>query len=280
MNDYPGIEMNLAQLTRNSVKEKLSAKGTVLSMTVTFGRGSEIARVAKAAGFDSLYVDLEHSTIDLRDAGQICLAAQELGLTPFIRVADWRGADIGRALDAGAMGIIAPHVETAEDAREIVRQARYFPLGERSASPQLPLLGYRQFPVDDVFRAVNDATMVTVMLESERALDNLEAIADVDGVDMVFVGTYDLSMDMGIPGDVCHPRVRSALRHVVETCRRAGKFVGIGGMAGQPDELSIWIAAGAQFISCGTDLGFLIKGSTLAAQRIGEISSKVEQRHE
>ncbi|WP_028219684.1 HpcH/HpaI aldolase family protein [Paraburkholderia oxyphila] len=272
--------MNLVELTRNRVKEKLSAGRTVLSMTVTYGRGSEIARVAQAAGFDTLYVDLEHSTMDLRDAGQICLAAQACGVTPLMRVADWRGADIGRALDAGAMGIIAPHVETAEDAREIVRRARYFPAGERSASPQLPLLGYRQFPAEAVCQALNDATMVAVMLESRRGLDNIAAIAEVDGVDMVFVGTYDLSMDMGLPGEVCHPRVRAALQHVVDTCRRAGKHVGIGGLSGQPEEVGRWLATGARFISCGTDLGFLIKGSAMAAQRIDAIASRGEHGHE
>jgi 2-keto-3-deoxy-L-rhamnonate aldolase RhmA len=121
---------NEAAIVRNHAKDKLARGEVVSSMTVRLVRGVEIARIAKTAGFDSLYVDMEHSSFSLETTSQICMAALEIGITPFVRVPG--PGDVQRILDAGALGIIAPHVQSADDARAYVRAAKYPPLGERS----------------------------------------------------------------------------------------------------------------------------------------------------
>src|ERR1700682_6852741 len=117
------MSVKISDVLRNHVKEKLARRGVVASMTVPPIPGIEIARIAKTAGFDSLYVDMEHSSFSLESMGQICIAALEVGITPFVRVPGV--ADVQRILDAGALGIIAPHVSSAAEARESGNAAKY-----------------------------------------------------------------------------------------------------------------------------------------------------------
>src|SRR5258707_6464611 len=122
-------------VVHNNVKEKLARGEVVASMTVRLTRGIEIARLAKTAGFDSLYVDLEHSSLSLETTGQICIAALEVGIAAFVRVPQLELAQ--RVLDGGALGIIVPDVRSAARAREAVKAAKYPPLGERGFASAL-----------------------------------------------------------------------------------------------------------------------------------------------
>src|SRR5579862_3323807 len=133
-----------SDILRNHVKEKLVRGEVVASMTVRLIRGIEIARIAKSAGFDSLYVDMEHSSFSFDTTSQICMATLEAGITPFVRVPGV--AEVQRVLDGGALGIIAPHVRSAAEARQYVAAAKFPPLGERSNAGPLPHLQYRSFP--------------------------------------------------------------------------------------------------------------------------------------
>src|ERR1700741_5358142 len=121
-------------ILRNPVKDKLARGEVVASMTVRLVRGIEIASLAKTAGFDTLYVDVEHSSFSLETTGQICIAALAVGIAPFVRVPSIRPEHVSRALDGGALGVIAPHVCSADEARAAVRAAKFAPLGERSAA--------------------------------------------------------------------------------------------------------------------------------------------------
>src|SRR5437763_8596615 len=181
---------NINELLRNHVKEKLRRDEVVASMTVRLIRGIEIARIAKTAGFDSLYVDLEHASFSLETTSQICIAALEAGVTPLVRVPS--AAEVSRVLDAGALGVIAPHVQSADEARRYVEVAKFPPLGHRSAAGPLPHLHYRSFPAAQADAALNEATILIVQFESEQALSNADAIAAVGGVDLVMIGSNDL----------------------------------------------------------------------------------------
>ena len=131
-------------LLHNHVKAKLARGEVVASMTVRLIRGIEIARIAKTAGFDSLYVDLEHGSFSLETTSQICIAALEAGVTPLVRVPSV--AEVSRVLDGGALGVIAPHVQSADDARRYVTEAKFPPLGYRSAAGPLPICSTEAFP--------------------------------------------------------------------------------------------------------------------------------------
>jgi 4-hydroxy-2-oxoheptanedioate aldolase len=261
----PG-EMN--EIPRNQVKEKLRHDEVVASMTVRLVRGIEIARIAKTAGFDSLYVDMEHSSFSL-ETSQICCAALEAGITPFVRVHGV--AEVLRVLDGGALGVIAPHVRSGDEARLYVAAAKFPPLGERSAAGPLPHLRYRALPPAQADAALNDATTVMVQFESEQALQNADEIAAVEGVDMVMIGSNDLLADWGLSGQFEHPRLREAYAETIAVCRRHGKHVGVGGLSSRPQLAAEFVRMGARYVSTGTDLGFLLGACAAKAKEVHEI---------
>jgi 4-hydroxy-2-oxoheptanedioate aldolase len=261
--------VKIGDILRNHVKEKLARGEVVACMTVRLVRGVEIARIAKTAGFDSLYVDMEHSSFSLETTSQICIAALEIGITPFVRVPGV--AEVARTLDAGALGIIAPHVQSADEAREYVKAAKYPPLGDRSNAGALPHLQYRSFPAAEAYAAVDAATMVIVQFESDQAIENADAIVAVPGVDMVLIGTNDLLADWGLPGQFEHPRVREAYAKTIAACRRHGKHVAVGGLATRPLLAAEFVRMGARFVSTGTDLGFLLAACAAKAKEVQDI---------
>src|SRR6201995_4869567 len=264
--------MQANDIIHNIVKDKLKRDEVVASMTVRLVRGTEIARMAKTAGFDMIYVDLEHSPLTLDATGQICLAALNVGIAPMVRVPANTPEYIQRVLDGGALGIIAPGVRSAEEARAVVAAAKYAPLGDRGAGGALPHLQFRSFPVAEANAAVNDATMVIVQFESAEAIDKAEEIAAVEGVDMVLLGVNDLLADLGLAGQFEHPKVRDAYARTIAACRKHGKHVGVGGLSTRPKLAAEFIAMGARLVSTGTDMQFLLAGMTEKAKQVHEIS--------
>jgi 2-keto-3-deoxy-L-rhamnonate aldolase RhmA len=255
---------------RNYVKEKLARGEVVASMTVRLVHGVEIARIAKTAGFDSLYVDMEHSSFSLETMSQICMAALEVGITPFVRVPGL--ADVQRILDAGALGIIAPHVQTAAEARDYVKAAKYPPLGDRSNAGNLPHLHYRSFPAAEAYAAVDAATMVIVQFESAKAIENADAIMAIEGVDMVLIGTNDLLADYGLPGQYDHPKVHDAYTKALAACRKHAKHLAVGGFASRADLAAKYVRMGARYVSTGTDLGFLLAACAAKAKEVADMA--------
>ncbi|MBI3068668.1 MAG: aldolase [Betaproteobacteria bacterium] len=265
------MSTQLSDILRNHVKEKLARGEVVASMTVRLVRSIEIARIARTAGFDTLYIDVEHSSFSLDTTGQICMAALEVGITPLVRVPTTRPEHVSRALDGGALGVIAPHVRSAEDARKVVAAAKFPPLGERSAAGGLPHLQFRSFPAREANPALNDATMVVVMMETVAALERVEEIAAVEGIDMMLIGTNDLTAEMGIPGQYEHEKVHEAYTRTIAACRKHGKHVGVGGLASRPDLMARFVQLGARYVSTGTDLAFLIGACTQKAKQVREV---------
>lgn len=245
-------------ILRNNVREKLNRGEVVTSMTVRMSRGIEIARIAKTAGFDSIYVDMEHSSLSLDVAGQICMAAMNIGIAGFARVPANKPEWISRVLDAGALGIIAPHVSSSAEALEVVKYAKFAPLGARSVVNNLPHLEYRNFSAAESCPVLNHATIVMVQFESVGSVEAADDILSVDGVDMVMIGANDLTADMGIAGDYENPRLHEAFQHTMNVCKKYGKHMGIGGLAGRPDLVAKFVKMGAHYVSCGTDTGFLL----------------------
>jgi 4-hydroxy-2-oxoheptanedioate aldolase len=251
---------------RNSVKERLARGEVASSMTVRLTRGIEIARLAATAGFDSLYVDLEHSSLSLETTSQICIAALNVGIAAFVRVPQLEM--VGRILDGGALGIIVPDVRNAAQAQAAVKAAKYPPLGERGFATALPHFDFRSLPAKQFCPVLDAATMVIVQFESAEAVDNADAIFAVDGVDMVLFGTNDMTADMGIPGDYENPKVRDAYARAIAAARKHGKHVGVGGLGSRPKLTAEFVKMGARYVSTGTDLGFLLSAATEQAKQV------------
>jgi 4-hydroxy-2-oxoheptanedioate aldolase len=261
----------IRDILHNNVKEMLARDQVVASMTVRLVRGTEIARIASTAGFDTLYVDLEHSSFSLETCSQICTAALEAGIAPFVRVPANTPDYIARVLEGGALGVIAPHVHSAEDANAVVRAAKFAPMGERSNASGLPHLHFRTFSAPEAYAALNDATMIIVQFESAAALDKAEEIVAVEGIDMVLVGLNDLLADWGLPGQYDHPRVREVYGKIIALCRKHGKHCGVGGLSTRPDLVAEFVKMGARYVSTGTDLAFLLSACTARAKQVQEI---------
>src|SRR5258708_2777122 len=250
--------MQAKEIVRNTVKEKLARNEIVASMTVRLVRGIEIAQIAKTAGFDMFYIDIEHSSFSLDITGQICLAALSAGITPMVRVPSNTSEYISRVLDGGALGVIAPHIGSAEEARAVVKAAKFLPLGARSVAGGLPHLHFRSFPAAEASAALNDATMAMVQFENAAALAKAEEIVAVEGIDMVMIGTNDLLCDWGIPGQYEHPKVREAYETTIAAWRRPGQHVGVGGPAARPQLLEENRPMGAPHVSPRTHLPLLM----------------------
>jgi 4-hydroxy-2-oxoheptanedioate aldolase len=264
--------MQAGDILRNNVKEMLARDEVVASMTVRLVRNVEIARIARSAGFDSIYIDAEHSSFSLDTVGQICIAALGVGIAAFVRVPANTPEYISRVLDGGALGVIAPHIRSADEARAVVQAAKFPPLGERSNAGMLPHLQYRSFPAPATYAAVNDATMVIVQFESAEAIEHAEEIMAVEGVDLALIGLNDLLADCGLPGQYEHPRVREVYERAIAACRRHGKHCGVGGLATRPDLVPEYVRMGARYVSTGTDLAFLMAACTAKAKQVKEIA--------
>ena len=263
---------DLRSILRNHMKEKLAAGKVVASMTVRLCRSIEIAQIAQTAGFDTLYVDMEHNTLSIDTVCQICIAAQAIGITPLVRVPANTPEYICRVLDGGAMGVIVPHVRSAAEAKAMVDLVKFPPLGHRSAGGALSQYKYRSFPIAETNAAMNDATTLCVMVETLAAVDNIDAIAGTPGVDLLLIGSNDLCGEMGIVGQYDHPRLEEAFAKVIAAARKHGKFVGVGGLAARDDLMAKFVAMGARYVSTGTDMSFLMSACSARAKFVNGLS--------
>ncbi|HWM73877.1 MAG TPA: aldolase/citrate lyase family protein, partial [Nocardioides sp.] len=191
---------------------------------------ADICRIAKSTGHHGILVDLEHSTMSLDVAAALCAAAGDLGLTPFVRVPEREYAAIGRLLDGGAHGIIAPRTETPDEARTIARACRFPPRGQRSQLTTVPQLGMRPTPATVLNPTLDQATIVQILIETPAGIADADAIAAIDGVDMLAIGANDLTAELGIPGQYDHPLVRDAVASVAQACKRHGIPLMLGGI--------------------------------------------------
>jgi 2-keto-3-deoxy-L-rhamnonate aldolase RhmA len=259
------MKVTARELVRNVVKEKLARDEVALSMTVRLVRTAEIVTIAKTAGFDTFYIDLEHSALSMETTSQICISALNAGIAPFVRLPNLASDVIARILDGGALG------ETAEQARQVVRAAKFPPLGERSHGGVLPHMGFRSFPTSEVGEAVNDATMVVIMIETKEALDAIDEIAAIEGVDLLFIGTNDLCASLGIAGQFEHESVRDAYTKGIAACRKHGKHLGVGGLNAHPKLVAQFVEMGARYVSTGTDISFLVSGASAKAAMMRDL---------
>ncbi|MCJ0763413.1 HpcH/HpaI aldolase family protein [Variovorax terrae] len=244
----------------NRTKARLQEGGLALGMGLRQARTVDIATIAGTSGFDWLFIDMEHNSMSIDTACQIAMAAVATGVTPLVRVPGHQHYHCARALDNGALGVVVPHVDTAEEARAIVDACRYPPMGHRSIAGNMPGLGFASLPVGEATQRMNDETLVVVMLETPKAIENADEIAAVEGIDVLLVGTNDLCAEMGIHGDFANPRVPEAYRKVLAACARHGKHPGMGGVY-DPKLMAEYIGLGMRFILSGNDLAFLMAGA-------------------
>ena len=206
------------------------------------------------AGFDFVILDMEHGPNGLETLQHLIRAAELSGILPIVRTRPGNTELIGMALDVGAAGVQAPQVTTPEEAAAAVAAAKFAPLGERGVCRYVRAARYSSIPAAEYFPLANEALMI-VQLEGRRALDNLDRILAVPGLDVVFVGPYDLSQSLGVPGQVDHPRVAECVQRIVEAC--VAKKLACGTFTESPAAAAKWTARGLRYVSYSVDVGLM-----------------------
>jgi 2-keto-3-deoxy-L-rhamnonate aldolase RhmA len=215
----------------NAFLDRLRSEELTLMFGIRGARTTDVVRIARETGHHSVLIDLEHSTMSLEMAAQLCAASTDLGMTPFVRIPEREYGAIGRLLDGGAEGIVAPRIETAGEALGVARACRFAPRGQRSQLATVPQLGMRPTPATVLNPLLDDATIVQIMLETSGGIAEADTIAQQDGVDMLAIGANDLTAELGVPGNYNDPRVREAVAVAGAACRRHGKLLMLGGIA-------------------------------------------------
>lgn len=240
----------------NRLKETLENGGVAYGTFTRFGTGVAV-EILGYAGFDFVVIDMEHGPFGYETAQELARAAKAVGINSVVRVPENRPAYIMRALDIGADGVQVPQVESGEAARQVGGAAHYHPLGYRGVCRFTRAAEYSALPADQHFATSNREVLTVVHIEGQKAAEEAEAIATAPGVDVVFIGPYDLSQSLGLPGQVNHPDVLKAIDTIIKTCRQ--HHVIIGTFADTVETAAYWVERGAQYITLLTDVGMLMQ---------------------
>jgi 4-hydroxy-2-oxoheptanedioate aldolase len=248
----------------NPAKERLKAGELAVGIGLRQARTVDIAAAMKTCGFDWLFIDLEHNSMSLDSAVQIAMTAAGIGIAPLVRIPAGRYDLASRVLDGGALGIVVPHIDTAEQAREAVGQLMYPPVGNRSIAAPMPQLAFQSMPLAEATAAVNARLLIVAMLETSDAIQHVDEIAAVPGIDALHIGANDLSSEMGVPGQFLHPDVEKAFATVISACHRHSKWSAMGGIYTEK-ELSHYVRMGVRMVLAGNDLNLLMSAAAARA---------------
>lgn len=234
-------------MMRHQFRHRLKSGELLFGTDLTLA-SPEVAEVLTGVGFDWLFLDAEHAPLQAIHIQRILQAAGP-GMPCLVRLPASDELAIKRALDTGAAGIIAPMVNSAEHARQVVRFARYPPLGNRGVGiGRAHGYGLR---FQEYVQTANENIAVIVQVEHIQAVENIEAILQVQGLDAVLLGPYDLSASLGRLGQVEHPEVTSAIQHVTAACRQTGLPLGVFGVSAEA--VKPYIRQGYTLIVAGVD---------------------------
>ena len=259
-----------AQPRESAVLQRLAHGEPLLSLGIRNARTAEIVRMAKAVGFGLVWVDLEHSSISIDCAVQIIASAADLGMEAWVRVPERDYGVIGRLLDGGATGIVAPRVESSEEAQKVVNAVRFPPRGQRSQTALLPQAQYRRMSAAELMQCADLATTVHILIESAEGVRNADAIAAVDGVDALHVGMNDLSVDLGHVDGLRHADVVDACRRVIAAARGRGKLAVVGGSSDPAQFVELLNAGAVPLVFAAIDSDVLASGLSQRATDWGQ----------
>jgi len=257
----------------NPARARLERGDLSLGVGVRAARTVDIAKMMKSCGYDWLFIDLEHGTMSLEFASTISVAALDTGIAPIVRVPFMQYHMATRALDGGALGIVMPHVDTPDQARDIADHLKYPPMGHRSVAGGQAIFDFKPMKIAELIAESNRATLVVVMLETPTAIANADKIAAVPGIDVLLIGTNDLAAEMDIPGEFGHERIAAAYETVIAACKKHGKWSGMGGVYNQP-LLGKYVGMGIQMVLAGNDVGFLMAAGAARAQEMRDTARK------
>ena len=244
------------------LKEGVPAIGTMISEI----RNPNLAYMLAQCGFDFFIIDNEHGSYSPETISDLIAGARGAGISTVVRIPEIRRETILKPLDCGAAGLLVPQVNTPDQAREILTHAKYPPLGNRGVALSRSHSLYGMPKAVEYLTQTNETTFIAVQAESPEAVENSEEIASIPGIDAIFVGPFDLSVGLGIPGQVTHPKEVEAIEKVVEACQKHGTVPGIH--MNKLETLKEWIQKGMRFVTYGSDVDMLARGAADSLARL------------
>lgn len=254
------------KLKTNKVKQVLSNGGVCYGTMLRILHSSHAVSLLAAAGWDFVIVDLEHQDFDFETLAGMCLTAKYEEPALLARVPDKLYHQLARPLDIGVEGLVCPRVDTPEQARHIIDSTKYYPLGSRGASVSSTATLFRDCDPVEYLEWANRETLIVIQIESEEAVNNIDALVSVPGIDAVLIGPFDLTQSMGIPGQTKHPQVVEAYHKVIEACNRHKVAPGVHLQT--VEAVSQWVSAGMRLITFRYDVQLLMDISKTVLEQL------------
>ena len=258
-------------MKRNRFKDVLAAGGRPVGHMIMEFTTRGIAKMVESADLDFVLLDMEHTAADAETIADVIAWLKATPVAPFVRVPQSLYHFIARTMDAGALGIMVANVESAEQAKSVVNAVKYAPLGNRGVGLGTAHTDYVAPDPVKYFEQSNANTTIICQIESVTGVRNAEAIAAVEGVDVLWVGHFDLTQSMGIPAQFAHPQFRQALQQVVAAAKRHNRALGI--QPGNWEMAEEWIKLGFNAISWSSDIAVYRAALAEAIQKLRERSA-------
>ncbi|HEY2016020.1 MAG TPA: aldolase/citrate lyase family protein [Bryobacteraceae bacterium] len=241
----------------NQTRERLAKGETVFGCGLQVYRSAEIPRAFACAGFDYVFIDMEHGSYDLETVQDMIVSSNLAGITPIVRVAELLYSLIARLLDSGAQGIILPRVEDPKILEEALSWMRFPPQGKRGYGVNTTMIGYENHSFPEIIEHLNRNTVSVVQFETTVAMDRADELLSLKGLDIAMVGPADLSISLGIPGQFDHPLLLSTVDRLIEKCNKYGVVPGIQtrGLA----MAKMWAERGMRFVGAAAEHVLLLE---------------------
>jgi 2-keto-3-deoxy-L-rhamnonate aldolase RhmA len=260
-------------IKKNATKALMKAGKPAFGTWITLCPHPRVVKILASSGFDFVIIEMEHTDFTMETVGTLSMLARESGLTPIVRPpGTLKPHDLTRPLDAGAQGLLLPSLETAEQVEAVVKATKYHPHGNRPMNLRGPHTDYVAAKPREIIDHLNAETLTVVMVETRRAIDNLDEMLQVDGLDCIMIGPDDLSQDLGVPGELQSPVLLEAFEEVFAVCRKRGVPFGLS--AQSPEMAAKWCESGAVWIPYQNDAAMVLNAARAAVPALMKVGGR------
>jgi 2-keto-3-deoxy-L-rhamnonate aldolase RhmA len=264
--------MNKMKLKNSNVKRKLRNGEVCFGTMLRILKSPQAVALCASEGWDYIILDTEHNDYNYETIGNFSLAAKYEEMDMYVRVPDKLYHQMAQMLDIGAEGLVLPNVKIQEEAQHIIRSTKYAPMGKRGVSISTTVTLSRDYKIEEYTEWANQELMTIVQIESEEGVNNVEQIVATKGVDAIMIVSADLSHDMGISGQINHPRIEEAFREIIRQCNKCGVAPGIH--LNSVESVNKWVREGMRFITYSYDTKFFKDASRAALLELRSIAGK------
>ncbi len=245
-------------IATNQVKRRLQADEFVAGTMVCELRQPSVMQLLVNAGFDFMIIDNEHGPFNIETIADLSRTAKYVGLTPLVRVPNLTYAYVAQSLDAGAQGIMVPRVYSKEQAEQAVQMMKYPPVGIRGSALSRGYTNFKSGPAVETMARVNEETLLIIQVETAEAVENIEEIVTIPGVDVALIGPHDLSIALGVPGQLDAPEMHQALETTIVACQQHGVYPALH--INDLELAAYWKEKGMRMLSSFSEAGLMVRG--------------------